>query len=202
MSTVYVDVDDLKTSLSLAGTTFMDDDLEQSAAAASEMVDDATNRTFGLSATDETRYFRTSDPSLLIIDDLVTLTSVAADFDADGDYEETLVNGTAFQLGPINAAVKGHPYEYLEARRGYRFPANGGYVKVVGRFGWSETPPRVIKATRILTVRLVKRDREAPFGIVGVGTEGAAAILRSDPEIGPLLRRLVRRPSIASPQLG
>jgi hypothetical protein len=198
-----VDVDDLKDSLAASGTTFLDNDITQSIAAASEMVDDICFRSFGLTESDagETRYFRTNDRGLLVIDDLVELVSVAADYDADGDYEETLTVNTHFTLGPVNAAAFGRPYEWMEARRGTRFPVSGGYVKVVGRFGWDTTPERVVKATRIIAVRLLKRDREAPFGILGAGTDGAAAIMRTDPEIGPLLRRLIRRPALTSLQL-
>ena len=53
--TVYVDIEELKKSLDASNTTYLDDQLELDAAAASELVDDICYRTFGLTEDDAGR---------------------------------------------------------------------------------------------------------------------------------------------------
>jgi hypothetical protein len=56
---------------------------------------------------------------------------------------------------------------------------------VTGVFGWPTVPDGVVTATTILATRILRRQREAPFGIVTVGIEqGAVArIGRTDPDV-------------------
>jgi hypothetical protein len=66
-------------------------------------------------------------------------------------------------------------------------------VAVTGQFGWPAVPAQVIEATTILATRLLRRAREAPFGVVGLGIDGAAVrISRFDPDVGFLLDPLVK----------
>lgn len=200
---VYVDTDDLKATLGISNTDFADADLDRAAAAGSGIVDSICGRSFAAAGEDdETRYYRAEDAGVLRIDDLVEVTSVAVDRDNDGTYEETLAVGTDVRLGPPNAAADGQPYTFLESLNGVRLDTSGGYVRVVGRFGWPSPPQEVVQAAGILAARLLRRSREAPFAVVFDAAGGSSRIGRNDPEVRALLSRYVISPSIGSPRLG
>lgn len=200
--TVYIDTEDLKATLGIAGTDFADDDLDRAAQAASGIVDSICGRVFGKDSADATRYYSPEDNTLLGVDDLVSLTSVAIDRDNDGTYEETLTQGTEFRIGPPNASADGDPYTWLEAINGTTFITSGGYVKVVGKFGWPSVPAEVVQATGIIAAKLLRRAREAPFAVVFDASGGSSFIGRNDPEVRALLSRFVKKPAIGSPRLG
>ena len=67
-------------------------------------------------------------------------------------------------------------------------------MRVTGQFGWPSIPASISEATAIYASRLLKRAREAPFGIQSVGIDGIAArISRTDPDLMMLLSGYVRR---------
>lgn len=143
------------------------------------------------------RYYRPVDRDIVQIDDLITLTSLATDPNGTGTYSETWTLNTDFTAEPDNAAADGWPWTMLR-----RHPA-GNYwfrttyprsVKVTGKFGWLAVPPTVVEATTILATRLLRRAREAPFGVVSLGMDGSATyISKNDPDVGFLLRDFMRR---------
>jgi hypothetical protein len=67
-------------------------------------------------------------------------------------------------------------------------------VRVTGRFGWDAVPPEIIEATGILATKLIRRSREAPFGILAVALETGTAIrlARTDPDIASLIDAFTR----------
>lgn len=199
---LYIDTEDLKATLGISNTDFADDDLDRAASAASGIVDSICGRTFGKDSSDTTRYFSPEDLTLLRIDDLVSLTSVAIDRDNDGTYEETWTEGTDFRKGPPNASAKSEPYTWLEAINGQTLTTSNGYVKVVGKFGWPSMPAEVVQATGILASKLLRRSREAPFAVVFDASGGSSFIGRNDPEVKALLSRFIIKPAIGSPRLG
>jgi hypothetical protein len=68
-------------------------------------------------------------------------------------------------------------------------------VRVTGQFGWSEVPEAVKSATVILATKLVRRAREAPFGVVSIGLDGGAMrIARTDPDVMFLLGEYIQNP--------
>jgi hypothetical protein len=196
----YVELEQLKSSLTMTGYSFADQDLLLAAGAASRAIDNMCGRRFYLDA-DATgvRYYQ-PDPSarMMLIDDLpAPPASVAVDRDGDGVYEETWVNGTDYTLEPLNAPAKYWPYEQLRLRwrTGRFFPfLTEKSVKVTGQFGWPHVPADIQTATAIVASKLVKRTREAPFGIVTSGTDVGVAmrIVRFDPEVHPTIANYIR----------
>lgn len=193
VTNAYVELEEIKSTLNLTGSSFADADIEVAVGAASRAVDGYTGDRFY--PTTETRYY-TGCPGEtdVTLDSLNTLTSVTVDTDGNGTYETTWVNGTDFTLDPVNAALEGFPYTKLVLRpqAGRTFPPYANAVKVIGSFGWAAAPAGVKQATRILSGRLLKRARETPYGILVVAGDAVAAarLGRIDPDVAFLLDNL------------
>jgi len=193
----YVTALALKDTLSLTGETFADADISAAIAAASRGIDELCNRRFYADADAlQVRYYRAIDRDLVRIDDLVMLTSLATDPGGDGTFEETWTLNTDFTIEPLNAAADGRPFELLvrHPAGNYLFPTKyPRSVKLTGKFGWPAVPPAIVEATTILASKLLRRAREAPFGIVSLGMDGVAVrIARTDPDIVLLTTGLTR----------
>ena len=196
----YLDREELKDSETLRGLTFADFDVDRAITAASRAIDGAVGslRQFYLDANaNNVRYYTPEAFQQLEIDDLSVLTSVKIDRDGDGVYEETWTNGTDFVLEPLNAIQDWKPYETLRCRRlkGRYFPLwVERCVEVTGQFGWTIIPGDIKTATTILASKMLRRMREAPFGIVTVGIDQGVAmrIARNDPDVAPILSTYTR----------
>lgn len=196
---LYLTLPELKSTLTMNGTTFADADLTLAISAASRAVDSITSRRFWLdSDATKVRYYTPVSDRMVKIDDLVTLTSVQVDLTGGGTYSDAWTLGTDFVLEPFNAPSEQPPRPYGTIRTrlmsGRWFPTYiEQSVKVTGQFGWSTVPDDVAAATGILASKLLRRSREAPFGIVTSGLDGVAMrIGRTDPEVELLLRDYVR----------
>jgi len=191
----YISVAGLKETLSLSAESYADADIADAIASASRAIDEACGRRFWLDATDQTRYYERLDDDLVVIDDLAAITSIKTDPDGTGTYSGTWTQDTDYVFGPDNAAADGVPWAAI-----YRLPAGGHVIprgkrriQVIGRFGWPAVPDRVAEATTIYASRLLKRAREAPFSVAGMGFDGVAIrIPKIDPDIAILLSGLHR----------
>lgn len=192
----YATAVELKKSLELTGETFADDDIARGLTAASRGIDKALGRRFWLDAdANQIRHYTPDSRTVIDIDDLVTLTSIATDRDGTGVFG-TAWTAADFLLEPLNAQADGEPWTQvrLHPRSSQRWPGYPRSVRVTGKFGWPTVPPGVKEATLMIAARLVRRVREAPFGVVAVGMDGAAMhIARTDPDVKMLLHGLSRR---------
>jgi hypothetical protein len=189
----YVELEELKFTLNLTGSSFADRDIRVAIESASRSCDGYKNQKF-YPAT-ETRYYTAAASDAYVeIDALNTLTSVTIDTDGDGTYDTTWTVGTDFILTPENYATDGIPARKLVllSQAGRRFPGYLKGIKIIGSFGWATTPPNVKQATTILAGRLLKRARETPYGIVVVAGDAVAAarLGRIDPDVAFLLDNL------------
>lgn len=189
----YVTLTELKNSQELMGVSFADYDAMKAIPAASRAVENITDRVFTQSV--GTRYFTPYDGGYLEIDDYLGGGTLASDNDADGVFETTWTLNRDYVLEPLNAAAKGWPYEAVRVHPlgSRRFPCWPRGVAVVGTFGWTAVPEPVYAATVMIAARTVKRMREAPFGVVGLGIDNVAVrVARTDPEISMHLDSYVR----------
>lgn len=192
---MYVSVPELKSTLSMAGETYADADITLALDAASELVDRVTGTSFAKDTSDVARYFTAYSADVLSIDDLAALTELATDEDGDGVFEAVWA-ATDFVLEPLNAATLGRPWALVRRlpSGARRFPPRSRAVRITGRWGWPAVPAAVREATSILAGRLLKRARETPFGVAGLGLDDQAVrITRVDPDVSALLRAYVRR---------
>jgi hypothetical protein len=198
----YVTSAELKQTLTLTGQTFADADVALAVAAASRGIDDACGRRFWLDAdANQVRYYDATDPWLCRIDDLVELTDVAVDPNGTGVYDQAWTLGVDFTLTPVNAQADGRPWELLNRHPQGRYVLPTGWpkaVRVTGRFGWPAVPAGVKHATTILAARLLKRAREAPFGVAALGIDAGTGMMHSarvaarDPDLRFLLSGVQR----------
>jgi len=190
LTNAYCSLADVKAALRIADT--LDDVLlETSINSASRLIDNYCNRSFYQGASSsEVRYYATSDPYQIWIDDLVSLTSLDTDNNGDKTYETNWV-ATDYELAPINGLSNGFysPYTGIRAIGGQTFPVADleSAVRVTGRFGWSSVPDAIKQATIIQASRLFKR-LESPLGVAGVSDIGIMRVTRSiDGDVAQLI---------------
>jgi hypothetical protein len=181
----YVTVQAFKASASLS-TALTDADITIALDAASNAVDHVAHRvTFGKDATPTTRTFTARTSQRVTVDDIATINTVKVDGTTVTDYLP----------GPLNAPVNGRPYTALTSDNCVFTSAKTGGIEVTGLFGWPAVPAAVPQMVTIIASRLLKRSREAPFGVVNAGgIEGAAIQLaRTDPELQLLIKPFTRQ---------
>lgn len=194
----YISAVQLKKTLEMTGLTYADDDIAVSVTAASRTVDEITQRRFWMDASPNERFY-TPRWSKVDIDDLVNFTSIEATNGA-GTTTTPLDEGTDFTMYPRNAILDDRPFEALWLLRTSAYPKYTwtppvpAQVKVTGTFGWPALPAEVVAATTIIATRILRRQREAPFGIVTVGIEsGAVAYIgKDDPGVERLLCNFIK----------
>lgn len=193
----YCALEDLKQALTAGASTYSladDTALEDNITAASRAIDEYTGTRFF--ATTETRYYTADFHNLLVIDDLLSVTTIKTDEDDDGTYEITWAT-TDYRLEPVNAPTDGFPYRSIRTKDSgvYSFPINvDAGVEIVGSFGFnsgdsSNAPQRVQRACLLLAQRLYRR-KDAIFGVAGapgVGVQVIVAQIQKDQDIMFLL---------------
>lgn len=203
----YITSSQLKATLELSSVTYADADVAAAIVAASDGIDNLCKRKgttsrdgFGLDANaNQVRYYTPNDLYRLDIDDLVTLTSLMTDPSGDNTWPDTWTLNTDFSLEPLNAAAEGWPFTRVSVRQSGSYVFPNTYVRsvqVTGQFGWPAVPNAIVEATTLLASRLLKRAREVPFGVIGVGLDAAVArIAKSDPDVmflvGPYIKHRI-----------
>lgn len=200
----YTDLPTLKGRLGIDQTdTTLDTRLEAAVNAASRRIDSYCGGRFFFQAT-QTRYFTSpqTQPFLIDgrimagpecwIDDVVTVTQVATDFDGDGVFE-TVWDTTDYWLLPYNAPNESpaQPYHKIQITPYGKqaFPAIPRGVQVIGTFGWPAIPPEVTEACLREATRIYRLG-DAPFGVMGSGEFGTSVVTPSAPS-DPLVRALI-----------
>jgi len=188
---LYVDVEELKDTLVLTGQSFADESIADALSASSRAIDLFCDRRFYPDAdAAQVRYYTPDDWRVLFVDDVLTITTLKTDPGGDGVFEQTWAT-TDYTHEPLNAAADGNPWTFLRANPAgtLYFPAGvPRSVELTGKFGWLTVPPPIKQATTILANRLLKRAREVPFGVAGMGLDGSAVrITSTDPDVVALI---------------
>lgn len=197
-TTAYLELEQVKATFELTGQTYADQDIAMAINAASRAVDDFCDRRFYLdSDANQVRYYTPRDFDYLPIDDLTTFTGLAIDQSGDGSFSQTWTLNSDFVLEPLNAPAWGRPYTAVRwdpVGHNIFIPVYPRMARVTGQFGWPAVPTPVSEATMMLASRLLKRTREAPFGVATVGIDGTGVrIAKVDPDVQSLLMPYVSR---------
>ena len=149
------------------------------------LIDLHCDRKTGFGTATETRYYTAEDYQYVLTDDLVSVTTLQTDDDANGTYETTWTSGTDFVLAPVNSALDGFPYTEIDTSVSWprNFPKDVYIgVKVVGVFGFPSVPAAVVQA-EIIQAGAVWSSRTSPFGVIGSADLGG--ILRQTRALHP-----------------
>lgn len=186
----YIGEADLEATLSISGLGIGTADAAAAISAACRAIDLSCNRPNGFgAATAGTFYYSPEQRYCLEIDDAVTVTDVATDLDGSYAYANIWAELTDWIAEPLNAAAVSWPYTRLRTNPNSAlwFPTTyPRSVRVGATFGWPSTPAPVKEAATLLSARLLKLAREAPFGIAMFGDQ-AIRLARYDPTICALL---------------
>lgn len=185
----YCSLAELKAALRIADS--IDDALlELAIESASREIDGYTGRHFWSGTA--TKTFIPSDPFVMDIPDLVSVTSVKSTTQTQWD---TLWSAGDYQLEPLNNVVAGlaWPYTRVRAIDAYLFPVwdarvpagAEASVQIVGVWGWSAVPIAIKQATVILAMRIFKR-LDAPLGMI-TNDMGSMRVGRFDPDVEALV---------------
>ena len=149
------------------------------------LIDLYCDRKTGFGTATETRYYNAQAWDYVLIDDLVSVTTLTTDDLGDGTYSTSWTINTDYNLSPPNAALDGWPYTQIDASVTY--PKNFPYdiyrgVKVVGVFGWPAVP-QAVKQAALIQAGAVWSSRTSPFGVIGSADLGG--ILRQTRALHP-----------------
>lgn len=198
----YASLAEFKSAIGIGTADTTDDSALQSVLDATDaLIDNYCDRRQGFGTATETRYYTALDWSYVLTDDIVSITTLQTDDNADGVYETTWTAGTDFVLAPANNALDGWPYTEIDtsvqAPRAFPVAVYRG-VKVVGVFGWPSVPTAV-KQAAIIQAGAVWSSRTSPFGVIGSADLGG--ILRQTralhPEAQVLLDSFRKREGLA-----
>lgn len=195
----YIGLEELKDRLDITDST-SDYAIQTSIASACNWVNEYCGRHFN--RVTETRTFEPYDIYELAIDDVVSVSSFNVDYDGDGIYEQSWVQGADYQLlygrANFNLGSTGVPRPWEKVRvisSGRTFPyiwplAPLNRVQITGTWGWPAVPPVVPEACRILAADEFKM-KDAPFGVAGMADYGVVRV-QSNPWLVENLRPYVR----------
>jgi hypothetical protein len=180
----YASLSEFKAAVGITDST--DDTALQNVLDATDtLIDLYCDRKTGFGTASETRYYTAEDYEYVLTDDLVSVTTLQTDDDANGTYETTWTSGTDYVLAPRNAALDGFPYTEIDTSVTWprNFPKDVYLgVKVVGVFGFPSVPAAV-KQAEIIQAGAVWNSRTAPFGVIGSADLGG--ILRMSRALHP-----------------
>jgi hypothetical protein len=180
----YATLAEFKAAVGITDT--VDDSALQAVLDATDtLIDLHCDRKTGFGTASETRYYTAEDWEYVLTDDLVSVTTLQTDDDANGTYETTWTSGTDYVLAPRNAALDGFPYTEIDTSVTWprNFPKDVYLgVRVVGVFGFPSVPAAV-KQAEIIQAGAVWNSRTAPFGVIGSADLGG--ILRMSRALHP-----------------
>jgi hypothetical protein len=133
-------------------------------------------------------------PYLVLVEDLLTVTTLKTDADGDRTYESTWA-ATDYDLEPYNAArlSPARPYtRIVTAPNGvYTFPNIRKGIEIAGSWGFSSTTPPIVKEACLLQSSRLFMRKDAPFGVTGSAEMGQAIVIpRLDPDVTHMLAPL------------
>lgn len=163
--------------------------LEALVESVSRAIDDYCQRRFY--AATQTRYFTATRPHALLVDDLLSITTLKTDEDGDGTFETTWA-ATDYQLAPYNAQLESVPQPYwrieVTDQGDYSFPCTRRGVEIAGSWGFSATTPNVVANACLFQAALEHRSTDAPLGVSGNDDIGQTVRLTG---LHPVTRRLL-----------
>ncbi len=136
--------------------------------------------------------------------DLVSVTTLKTDSNADGTFETTW-SASDYQLLPRNtAAAETRPYNSIRSLGTRIFPIPTGYttrdglIEITGTWGWPAVPAAVKEACLMQSSRIYKR-RYSPDGVAGFNEYGVVRVAgKLDSDVADMLDPYRRSPLLVA----
>lgn len=200
MANSYATLEEFKAHYFPAGVTDAVDDMviETILESTSRWIDLECNRRFYTTSADEARYYTAKSSGKLIPpEDILSVTTILTDEDGDGVYETTWL-ATDFRLCPVNAALDGKPYTWIETTNGgtKTFPTHDYAVKLICKVGYCTllNAPEMIKQACLKEAEYQYKLKDAPFGVSGPTEFGSQGLVPMYPGAKQLLRQYRKMP--------
>jgi hypothetical protein len=200
----FITLAEYKAAVDPPGTSDTTDDatIQLALDAASAALEEMAGRSFTYQA-DTAKYFRALYSAHLDVADLLSVTKIEVDVNANLKYERELLDGE-WQLEPFSGSrydrITIAPLSTQSFWPGYMVKVTGdwGYVDNIGTDQTPEYKAPVLarQACLILAQRLVRR-KDAPFGILTGELGNVARLSTSDPDVSMLMAPLSRRAHLA-----
>ena len=195
----YATLASLKSAVGISDTT--DDVLLQVALdAATEIIEQHTNRTFVAASTATARTFTASTANRVEVDDIYTTSGLIV-----SSYNTVVPAAVAYvsagyELGPANAAALGRPWTFLCHTTGWTggwtgyFSTTEGAISVTAKWGFQATVPTAVQQACLLQASRLFSRRHSPYGISGSPDMGGELRLlaKVDADVAVLLRPFVK----------
>lgn len=184
----YATLAEVKAALRL--TDNIDDTLiENAVEGASRRIDGYCGRWFYQSPSTAISIYPVDSYNIRVEDIATTSVTVKTDNNGDGIFETTLVQGTDYQLEPLNAVLKKIPFNRIVAIGDRTFPMivspDRPLVQVTAVWGYPYLPDDVREACVLLSIRGFAR-LNAALGVVGFA-DMAFQVRAVDPDVRDLL---------------
>lgn len=137
----------------------------------------------------QTRTYTARFADILWIDDLLSVTTLKTDDDADGVYETEWTTDD-YRPKPANATLDGHAYRWIEVTSwgDYAFPINLDQgVQIAGTFGASTAAPATIQQATLLVAHRLWLRHQHIFGRGNTSAQLAMTYIRADDDVVELL---------------
>jgi len=194
----YATLSSIRARLGITGVSDTADDavLEAVVESVSRAIDDFCGRRFY--AATQTRYYSAKSGLRLLVDDLLSVSSLKTDDDGDGTHETTWAT-TDYHLAPYNAQLDSpaQPYWRIEVSEGgdYWFPVGVRRgVEIVGSWGFSASTPDVVEQACLFQAAHEFRSQQMPLGASGTGSLRISDEFANDVRLTglhPVTRRLL-----------
>jgi hypothetical protein len=152
----------------LGGITITSTDADLAINAATQLVEQITNRVFIADTEATPRYFDGSGSSIQIIDDCIEIETVEAGLDEYGTSYETIPSTgiSRYMTLPANANSRGVPFTSIQLRNEYWIRGVQNQ-KITARWGFSESAPQlIVQATTIIAAGMYMYNRGGASGQV------------------------------------
>lgn len=190
----YIQLEQLKAAIDPTGSTIEwsaidHENLETAIEAAEIWIDEISGTHWAEQA--QTRTYTARHADILWVDDLLDVTTLKTDDDADGVYETTWTTDD-YRLKPANAEADGVAYRWIEITPwgDYSFPRHLDQgVQIAGKFGATTAAPANIRQAALLVAHRLWLRHQHIFGRGNTSAQLALTFIQADADVVELVTR-------------